>query len=115
MATGSLLLNTSLTFFTFGDSILDCAKYNPHRVAPAPLLARNDDALFPEARGRDLASRGISARLVHRAVDGATTTGLQAQLRGLDLRGQGIALVIGGLHQTLFSPKLAESNIELRG
>lgn len=45
------------TLYTFGDSILDCGRYNEFGVHPAGLLARNDDRLFPEFRGRDLASR----------------------------------------------------------
>ena len=56
---------------TFGDSILDCGRYNEHGITPGSLLVRNDDALFPEFRGRDLASHG-AARVEHRAVDGST-------------------------------------------
>lgn len=66
------------TVFTFGDSVLDCGHYNPQGITPAQLLIRNDDALFPEFRGRDLASRG-PARLVHRATDGATVDDLPRQ------------------------------------
>jgi hypothetical protein len=64
-----------ITVYTFGDSILDCGHYNAHGVTPGALLVRNDDALFPEFRGRDLSARG-QARLVHRARDGATVDGL---------------------------------------
>ena len=67
---------------TFGDSILDCAHYNDRGVHPGQLLVRNDDALFPEFRGQDLSSLG-RARLVHRAVDGATVDGLPRQAEGL--------------------------------
>jgi lysophospholipase L1-like esterase len=70
------------TLYTFGDSILDCGHYNPQGVHPGQLLVRNDDALFPEFRGRDLQSRG-GASLEHRAVDGATVEGLQRQAAGL--------------------------------
>jgi acyl-CoA thioesterase-1 len=70
------------TLYTFGDSILDCGHYNPGHVHPGQLLVRNDDALFPEFRGRDLQARG-SARLEHRAVDGATVDGLQRQAAGV--------------------------------
>jgi acyl-CoA thioesterase-1 len=42
--------------FTFGDSILDCARYNEHGIHPGQLLVRNDDELFPEFAGRDLTS-----------------------------------------------------------
>jgi acyl-CoA thioesterase-1 len=85
-----------LTLFTFGDSILDCARYNAQGVHPGQLLVRNDDRLFPEFRGRDLASRG-PARLEHRAVDGATVEDLPEQVRGLKVEGPAIALVtIGG-------------------
>jgi lysophospholipase L1-like esterase len=85
-----------LTVYTFGDSILDCGGYNPYGVHPGALLVRNDDRLFPEFRGRDLASRG-PARLEHRARDGATVAGLPAQAKGLRVEGQAVALVtIGG-------------------
>jgi hypothetical protein len=69
---------------TFGDSVLDCGHYNDRGVTPGQLLVRNDDALFPAFRGRDLRSRG-PARLVHRAVDGATVEGLPEQARELDV------------------------------
>jgi len=82
--------------YTFGDSILDCGWYNPHGVHPGQLLVRNDDRLFPEFRGRDLISRG-PARLEHRAVDGATVADLPAQVRGLAMEGDAVALLtIGG-------------------
>lgn len=85
------------TVFTFGDSVLDCGHYNAHGITPAQLLIRNDDALFPEFRGRDLASRG-PARLVHRATDGATVDDLRRQVLGLGRPGRpGVALLtIGG-------------------
>jgi acyl-CoA thioesterase-1 len=81
---------------TFGDSILDCARYNVHGVTPGQLLVRNDDRLFPEFRGRDLESRG-QAFLEHRARDGATVRDLPAQARGLQVEGDSVALLtIGG-------------------
>jgi acyl-CoA thioesterase-1 len=71
------------TLYTFGDSILDCGGYNDRGIDPGRLLVRNDDALFPEFRGRDLVSRrGAPVRLVHRALDGATSADLQRQLPG---------------------------------
>jgi acyl-CoA thioesterase-1 len=70
----------AMTLYTFGDSILDCGRYNPHGITPGQLLVRNDDALFPEFAGRDLTARGLAPRLVHRAVDGATSDDLQRQL-----------------------------------
>lgn len=50
------------TLYTFGDSILDCAGYNHHGAHPAGLIVRNDDTLFPEFAGRDLASVGAFSR-----------------------------------------------------
>jgi lysophospholipase L1-like esterase len=86
-----------LRVYTFGDSVLDCARYNEHGVHPGQLLVRNDDVLFPEFKGRDLQSRG-PAQLTHRAVDGATVASLPAQARRLDVPpGRAIALLtIGG-------------------
>jgi acyl-CoA thioesterase-1 len=81
---------------TFGDSILDCGHYNPYGITPGQLLVRNDDNLFEEFRGRDLASRG-PARLEHHALDGATVHDLPAQVRGLRVQGPAVALVtVGG-------------------
>jgi hypothetical protein len=86
----------TLTVYTFGDSILDCGRYNAHGVHPGQLLVRNNDKLFPEFKGRDLVSRR-PARLEHRARDGATVAGLPRQSQGLRPRGEAIALVtIGG-------------------
>jgi acyl-CoA thioesterase I len=87
---------TMFKLYTFGDSILDCARYNDRGVHPGQLLVRNDDALFPEFKGRDLASR-TPARLVHRAVDGATVDGLASQVRGLAADGNSVVLLtVGG-------------------
>ena len=55
------------TVYTFGDSILDCARYNNYDVHPGQLRVRNDDALFPPFKRRDLASLG-PARLAHGAL-----------------------------------------------
>lgn len=71
-----------VTLYTFGDSILDCGRYNEFGVHPGQLLVHNDDRLFLEFQGQDLASRG-SARLEHRAVDGATVDDLPFQTQGL--------------------------------
>jgi acyl-CoA thioesterase-1 len=86
-----------LTLCTFGDSILDCGHYNAQGVHPGQLLVHNDDRLFPEFRGQDLASRRPT-RLEHRAVDGATVDGLQRQVAGLRApSGPAIALLtVGG-------------------
>jgi acyl-CoA thioesterase-1 len=85
-----------LTLFTFGDSILDCGWYNDFGLNPGQLLVRNDDRLFPEFRGQDLASHG-PARLEHRAVDGATVAHLPSQARALPPAGKGVAvLTVGG-------------------
>lgn len=85
-----------VTLYTFGDSILDCGRYNEFGVHPGQLLVHNDDRLFPEFQGQDLASRG-SARLEHRALDGATVDGLPFQTQGLRVEERAIALItIGG-------------------
>lgn len=85
-----------LTVHTFGDSILDCAHYNAHRVDPGGLLVANDDDLFPDFRGRDLRGRG-PARLDHRAADGAVLGDLADQVAGLSPGETSLALLtIGG-------------------
>ena len=85
-----------LTVFTFGDSILDCGHYNQYGVHPGQLAVRNDDRLFPEFKGNDLTSRA-GGRLEHRAVDGATVSGLPSQARGLKVEGPAVAmLTVGG-------------------
>ena len=88
---------TQFTLFTFGDSILDCGRYNDRGITPGQLLVHNDDRLFPHFKGRDLASRG-PASLVHRAVDGATVGALPLQARDLPRPGgEAVALLtIGG-------------------
>ena len=81
---------------TFGDSILDCARYNEHGITPGQLLVRNDDRLFPEFRGNDLQSHR-PARLEERARDGATVRGLPSQASGPRVEGEAVALLtIGG-------------------
>lgn len=90
------LQHSMVTLYTFGDSILDCGRYNEFGVHPGQLLVQNDDRLFPEFKGQDLLSHG-SARLEHRARDGATVEGLPAQAQGLRMEDRAIALVtIGG-------------------
>jgi lysophospholipase L1-like esterase len=84
------------TLYTFGDSILDCGRYNEFGVHPGQLLVQNDDRLFPDFKGQDLASRS-SARLEHRARDGSTVANLPAQVQGLRVEGTAIALItVGG-------------------
>ncbi|MFB2879836.1 SGNH/GDSL hydrolase family protein [Floridanema aerugineum] len=84
------------TLYTFGDSILDCGRYNQFGVHPGQLLVQNDDRLFPEFIGQDLASRG-KARLEHRARDGATVDDLPSQAQGLRVEEGAIAIItIGG-------------------
>ena len=87
----------AFTLWTFGDSILDCARYNDAGIQPGRLLVRNDDSRFPSFKGRDLLSRR-SAVLEHRAVDGAVVSSLAAQTRGLPRTpGPSLALLtIGG-------------------
>jgi lysophospholipase L1-like esterase len=96
-----------ITVYTFGDSILDCGRYNEFGVNPGQLLVQNDDRLFPEFKGQDLKSRG-PAQLEHRARDGATVDSLPFQVQGLRLEGRAIALItIGGndlLHGLIQDP-----------
>lgn len=94
---GSSHAGAALTLVTFGDSILDCARYNPHGVHPAQLIVRNDDVLFPDFRGRDLQARG-GASLQHLATDGGTVDSLPRQLQGLRKpAGAAVALLtVGG-------------------
>jgi len=87
---------TMLTLYTFGDSILDCGRYNEFGLHPGQLLVQNDDRLFPEFQGQDLASHG-SVQLEHCARDGATVAGLPAQAAGLRAEKKAIALLtVGG-------------------
>jgi len=84
------------TLCTFGDSVLDCARYNERGLDPGQLIGRNDDALFPEFRGRDLSARGPAA-LEHRAQDGARIDALARPANGMRALANGAALVsIGG-------------------
>jgi len=85
-----------VTLYTFGDSILDCGRYNEFGVHPGQLLVQNDERLFPEFLGQDLKSHG-TAVLEHRARDGATVNGLPFQAQGVRVEGRAIALItIGG-------------------
>ena len=95
-ARGSTMGSEVFTVYTFGDSILDCAGYNEYGVHPGQLIVRNDDALFPDFKGRDLSSTA-PARLDHRARDGATVDDLPRQGRMLEPSGPSVALMtIGG-------------------
>jgi acyl-CoA thioesterase I len=91
-------VSTSASFilYTFGDSILDCGRYNDHGVHPGGLLVRNHDGLFPEFRGRDMSVR-LKAQLEQRAVDGSTVAHLASQAAGIRRTGNCAALLtIGG-------------------
>ncbi len=91
-----LSTNQTTTLYTFGDSILDCGRYNPHGITPAALMIKNEDRLFPEFRGRELSARR-AFRLEHRAVDGARIVHLAEQVLGLKVKEPAIAMVtIGG-------------------
>lgn len=103
----------TFTLYTFGDSVLDCGHYNDFGLNPGRLLVHNDDRLFPEFAGRDLRSRG-SARLEHRAVDGATVAGLGQQMQMLPVHAPCAALLsVGG--NDLLRGLAAEGGAGLRG
>lgn len=72
-----------VTLHTFGDSILDCGRYNAYGVHPGQLIVQNDNELFPAFRGRDLSSRG-PARLDHRAI-AARACGRSSRRSAVDL------------------------------
>ena len=87
------------TLVTFGDSILDCARYNDRGIHPAQLIVRNDDRLFPAYKGRDLSSIATlgPVRLEHRAVDGGRVGDLPGQARGLRVNTPAVVLItVGG-------------------
>ncbi len=93
---GGKRADTMITLYTFGDSILDCARYNQFGIHPGQLLVQNDNTHFPEFRGQDLLTYG-PAQLEHRAVDGATVAGLPRQARDIQVSGRAIALLtVGG-------------------
>ncbi len=95
-ASGSTFWNSRFTVHTFGDSILDCARYNVYGVHPGQLIVRNDDHLFPDFKGCDLSSFQ-PAQLDHRAQDGGRVEDLPRQARGLQRSGPAVALVtVGG-------------------
>lgn len=91
--------NKVFTVFTFGDSILDCGRYNEYGVHPGQLIVRNNDFLFPEFKGRDLMSQSASMTALpdHRARDGSVVDNLSWQARGIKATGPAVALVtVGG-------------------
>jgi acyl-CoA thioesterase-1 len=93
MNTDATVSQEPLTLYTFGDSILDC---DHDGLTPGRLLVRNDDRLFPEFRGQDLASRG-PVRLEQRARGGTTIETLHEQARNLTPTGKALGIVtIGG-------------------
>lgn len=90
------------SFVVIGDSISQGRK--PKIVGEAPffyeLLLENDDAKYPEWKGKDLKSRfGADITVVNEAVQGAQTTGLAKQLEALPATLPGpvlVTLTIGG-------------------
>ncbi|SCY05279.1 GDSL-like Lipase/Acylhydrolase family protein [Nitrosospira sp. Nl5] len=95
-ALGSTTRNGGFTVLTFGDSILDCARYNAYGVHPGQLIVRNNDQLFPDYKGRDLSSF-VPAQLNHRAQDGGRVDDLSRQAIAIKVSGPAVALVtVGG-------------------
>jgi acyl-CoA thioesterase I len=71
--------------YTFGDSVLDCGRYNEHSLDPGRLIIENNDKLFPEFKGKDLNSMlNIESQLIHSAIDGSTVNNLIKQLNHLN-------------------------------
>jgi hypothetical protein len=99
---------TMVAVYTFGDSMLDCGHYNAFGVNPGQLLVHNDDRLFPEFRGQDLASLVGPARLIHRAQDGATVSSLSAQARGLRVGEKALAFLTIGGNDILSRPDMGQ-------
>src|SRR5439155_13799186 len=100
--------------FAFGDSVFDCGHYNKHGVTPQALLARNDDRLFPEFRGRDLWTvRGNEAvTVVQSAVDGATSADLERQISIRSVpRWAIVMLSIGGNDLIQALPSLSDAEL----
>lgn len=89
-----------LNIFTFGDSILDCGRYNKYNVSPGSLLVENRNDLFLEFKAQDLKSifrRPV--KLTEFAIDGSTVNNLakQAKLYKQEDCSDSIALLtIGG-------------------
>lgn len=85
-----------LTLHTFGDSILDCGRFNRFGLTPGALLVHNDDGQFPEFIGHDLSSR-VPSQVIHHARSGSTVHHLQGQADGLQATSPSLALLtIGG-------------------
>ena len=99
---------TMLSVYTFGDSMLDCGHSNAFGMNPGQLLVHNDDRLFPEFRGHDLASLVGPARLIHRAQDGAAVSRLPAQARGLRVEEKALALLTIGGNDLLRRPDMGQ-------
>lgn len=98
------------TLCTFGDSILDCGRYNEYGLDPGRLLVRNRDDLFPEFAGQDLSAAG-EVRLEHRAADGAVVADLLHQAAGLCTEAPAVALVTVGGNDLLLGDILDERRI----
>jgi hypothetical protein len=79
-AAGATKRRDGFTVLTFGDSILDCARYNEYGVHPGQLILCNDDHLFPDFGGNDLLSFAF-AQLNHRARDGSRVEDLLASTK----------------------------------
>jgi lysophospholipase L1-like esterase len=109
------MANAPRYYAALGDSMsIDAYAGGPGRGAPA-LLFKNQDADFPEWRGKDLATRFPSFRLLPLAMDGATSATVRyaqvPRLKEMNVRPDVVTLTMGGndLLQTFGSPAAAHA------
>jgi len=71
-----------LKIYTFGDSVLDCGRYNEFDIHPGKLLIENNDDIFPEFKGKTLTNMlNTSTELYHLAIDGSESCVMYRQAK----------------------------------